>query len=139
MKAIIIISLAVIALLLLLRRISGYSPQCWRGNCKTEQIQDINGNLVTVPNMDCLRASSMDEYCVFTTSYPYVHGDRQTLRDDPQCEYKRGAVESANSQSEADEAAANAEAAEHAADAYMNSFDSSNNDSWGGNSNASIS
>jgi hypothetical protein len=81
MKAIIIISLAIIVLLLLLRRVSGYTGQCWRGNCTTEQIPDINGNLVEVPNIACLGASSVAEYCTYTT----YEGDLQKIvgRDDP--------------------------------------------------------
>jgi hypothetical protein len=132
MKAIIIISLAVIALLLLLRRVSGYD-QCWRSTCPTEQVQDVNGNLVDVPNMDCLRASSVAEYCTEhmsgTISDISKRDDPATCSDDPG--WQNADARNAEFQKLRDEAAVQ-EAAFWAQREEEAAYQSANADSWGG-------
>jgi hypothetical protein len=132
MKAIIIISLAVIALLLLLRRVSGYD-QCWRSTCPTEQVQDINGNLVDVPNMACLGASSAAEYCTqhdVNTRNPIIkRDDPATCSDDPvwqNADARNIELQILRDEDAAREAAFWAERESEAA------YQSANADSWGG-------
>jgi hypothetical protein len=148
MKAILIILLAIIVLLLLLRRVSGYTPQCWRASCTTEQIPDINGNLVAVPNIACLGAGSAADYCTYMDGTPVLNGsgreyfqrvgrnDPETCKNDPS--WNNVGQFNADAARAADDNAVIAEQEADVARSEQQAY-AQTQDSWGENSNASIS
>ena len=62
-KYIIIALLLIIVLILVYKRIrSDFTPSCWRSCCSKETVQGASGP-ESVPNMACLQATSLQQYC----------------------------------------------------------------------------